>query len=126
MINLLLDTNVLLWIFWGEERVNSIKKLISSKEVDVFVSMVSLWEIMIKVRKEKLDVDINELTCFMKNHDFFELPITSNCLNAYQNLPKNHKDPFDNMLLAQAITCPMRLITGDEELAKYSSLVMVI
>jgi len=41
-------------------------------------------------------------------------------------LPKIHKDPFDHMLLAQAITCPMRFITGDEILAKYSPLVMVI
>jgi len=126
MINLLLDTNAFLWIFWGEKRVNSIKDLISSQEVDVYVSMASLWEIMIKVRKGRLDVDIDELTFFMKKHDFFELPVTSSCLNTYKNLPNNHKDPFDNMLLAQAITCPMRLITGDSELAQYSSLVMVI
>jgi len=126
MMNLLLDTNVLLWIFWGDKRVNSIRNLITSKNADVFVSMASLWEIMIKVRKEKLDIDIEELCQFMKNHDFFELPLTKNYLNEYQKLPKFHNDLFDHMLLAQAITSPMRLITGDVILAEYSSLVMVI
>ncbi|MCL2721810.1 MAG: type II toxin-antitoxin system VapC family toxin [Treponema sp.] len=126
MTNLLLDTNVLLWIFWDDERINSIKELISSKEVDVFVSIVSLWEILIKVRKEKLNISIDELSFFMKKHDFFELSLNSSYLSEYQKLPKFHKDPYDHMLLAQAITCPMRLITGDAELAQYSSLVMVI
>jgi len=126
MTNFLLDTNILLWIFWGDKRVDSIKKLLSSKEVDVFVSVVSLWEIMIKNRKEKLNVDIEEICTLMKKFDFFELPITSSYLKEYQKLPQHHKDPFDHMLIAQAITCPMRLITSDDRLADYSSLVMVI
>ena len=126
MTNLLLDTNILLWIFLGDKRVDSIKELISSREVDVFVSVVSLWEIVIKNRKEKLNVDIEEISKLMKKYDFFELPITSIYLKEYQKLPQLHKDPFDHMLIAQAIACPMHLITSDDFLAKYSSLVMVI
>ena len=54
------------------------------------------------------------------------LPITGDYITAYLELPHLHRDPFDHMLLAQAITCPMRLITGDSQLAAYSSLVMAI
>jgi PIN domain nuclease of toxin-antitoxin system len=61
-----------------------------------------------------------------KKADFQELPITDSYINTYLELPQLHKDPFDHMLLAQAITCPMRLITGEPRLAEYSSLVMVV
>ena len=126
MINFLLDTNVLLWYFWGSDRVDSIKKLIASEEVGVFVSIISLWEVMIKVRAGKLNINFEELLFFIKKHSFIELPVTGDYVKAYLELPNLHKDPFDHMLLAQAITCPMRLITGDSLLADYSSLVMVV
>ena len=126
MVDILLDTNALIWIFEGHKRINSIKDLICSKEATVYVSIVSLWEIMIKIRKEKLKIDIDQLSLFMKNHDYLELPLTSTYLNVFKNMPKYHGDPFDHMLLAQAITCPMRFITGDPIMAEYSSLVMVI
>jgi len=122
----LLDTNVLLWYFWGSNRINSVKKIITSEEADVFISTVSLWEIAIKIRSGKLNVDLNELSLFAKEHAFPELPISNAYIKAYRELPNLHKDPFDHMLLAQAITCPMRLITGDPALAEYTSLVMVI
>jgi len=126
MIKFLLDTNVLLWYFWGSDRVDSIKELIASEEVNVFISVVSLWEILIKVRTGKLNVDLDELRSFMKEYAFSELPITGDYIKAYLELPNLHRDPFDHMLLAQAVTCPMRLITGDSQLAAYSSLVMAI
>jgi len=126
MINLLLDSNVLLWYFWGSDRIYPIKNLVESGDIDVFFSSVSLWEIAIKVRASKLAIDIDELCSFAKEYEFLELPMNSEYLKAYLELPPLHKDPFDHMLLAQAITCPMRLITGDSRLAAYSSLVMVI
>ena len=126
MIKFLLDTNVLLWYFWGSNRIDSIKDLIASEETNVSISVVSLWEILIKVRAGKLDVDLDELRSFAKKYAFSELPVTGDYIKAYFELPNLHRDPFDHMLLAQAITCPMRLITGDSELADYSSLVMVV
>ena len=126
MIKFLLDTNVLLWYFWGSDRIDTIKELIASEEADVFISVVSLWEILIKVRAGKLNVDLDELRSFVKKHAFSELPITGDYIKAYLELPSLHRDPFDHMLLAQAITCPMRLITGDSQLAAYSSLVMAV
>ena len=69
---------------------------------------------------------MNELRIFAKKHNFPELPVTGDYIKTYLDLPQLHKDPFDHMLLAQAITCPMRLITGDAQLVEYSSLVMVV
>ena len=126
MINLLLDTNVFLWYFWGSRRVDSVRSLIGSGEADVHISTITFWEIAIKIRTGKLTVDLEQLRSYAEVHAFKELPVTNKYLNAYLELPGLHKDPFDHMLLAQAITSPMRLITGDPLLAEYSSLVMVV
>ena len=126
MIQFLLDTNVIIWLSENNPRINQIKPLLLSTEAEVFISPVSYWEIAIKVRTGKLKANVDELRSNAKKHDFSELPITSNYIKAYLELPDLHKDPFDHMLLAQAITCPMRLITGDSLLADYSPLVMVV
>ena len=126
MMHFLLDTNVLLWYFWGSNRIAPVKKLITSEEADIFFSVVSLWELATKIRAGKLDVNLDDLRFFTEKHKFFELPLTGSCVKTYLELPQIHKDPFDHMLLAQAITCPMRLITGDSLLADYSSLVMTV
>ncbi|MDR2478784.1 MAG: type II toxin-antitoxin system VapC family toxin [Treponema sp.] len=125
-MQLLLDTNVLLWYFWHSPRIASVKDLIGSEAVQVYVSVVSWWEITIKIRAGKLPLDIDEIRAFAEKYAFLELPITGAFIKAYRELPNLHRDPFDHMLLAQALTGPMRLITGDAILGEYSSLVMVI
>ena len=126
MTNFLIDTNILLWYFWDNKRIKTIKNLIDSEQTQIHISVASYWEIMTKIRSGKFKIDINEIYHFSNIYAFYELPITSDIINAYKELPKIHNDPFDHMLLAQAITCPMRLITGDAILAEYSSLVMVV
>ena len=126
MIQLLLDTNVVLWLSEDNPRINPIKPLLLSEDAQVFISAVSWWEIAIKIRTGKLRVDFERLLSLAKEHGYSELPMTSDYLKAYLELPILHKDPFDHMLLAQAITCPMRLISGDSQLAEYSSLVVPI
>ncbi|MCL2319993.1 MAG: type II toxin-antitoxin system VapC family toxin [Treponema sp.] len=126
MIQFLLDTNVVIWLSTDEPRIKRIKPLLLSGDSQVFISAVTWWEIAIKVRTGKLTVDPELLRSNAEKHSFIELPITSQYLKAYLELPGLHKDPFDHMLLAQAITSPMRLITGDSFLAEYSSLVMVV
>ena len=136
MIHFLLDTNVIIWLSNDEPRINQIKSLLFSDNTQIFISPVSWWEIAIKLRAGKLKANLDELQYFAAKHHFTELPVTSKYMKAYLELPRLtetklpegrfHKDPFDLMLLAQAITCPMRLITGDSVLGEYSSLVMVI
>ena len=122
----LLDTNALIWFFEGSPRMDSVKSLFSLAETRVYISAVSWWEIAIKARINKLTVDVSKLKLFVSEFNFYDLHLQKEHIDAYLDLPKIHKDPFDNMLLAQAITCPMHFITGDSILAEYSSLVMVI
>jgi len=122
----LLDTNALIWFFQGSNRMDSVKGLFAIPGTRVHISVVSWWEITIKVRSGKLPINVAALEAFVGEYDFVELPVTRNYIKAYHELPALHRDPFDHMLLAQAITCPMRLITGDSILAEYSSLVMVV
>jgi PIN domain nuclease of toxin-antitoxin system len=126
MIRFLLDTNIVLWLAEDQPRINQIKDLIFSDDTEVFISAVSWWEIAIKVRTGKLQVDLAELRSLAGKHGFRELPLYGRTADALINLPKLHNDPFDHMLIAQAITEPMRFITGDALLADYSSLVMAI
>ena len=126
MTHLLLDTNAFLWYFWGSARIDTVRRLIESEETDVFISAATWWEIAIKVRTGKLTVDLEELRSYAEEYSFVELPVTGGYMKAYLELPALHRDPFDHMLLAQAITSPMRLVTGDSFLTDYSSLVMAV
>jgi PIN domain nuclease of toxin-antitoxin system len=126
MTHFLLDTNMIIWLSNNNQRINQVKELIFSKETQIFVSAVSWWEIAIKIRIGKLPASLNKLHSLAEEHDFFELPLNSRHADTLADLPRIHNDPFDHMLLAQAITEPMRFITGDATLADYSSLVMVV
>jgi len=126
MMYLLLDTNVVLWLAGNNPRADQIKPMLLTPGNKIYISIVSWWEIAIKIRNGKLDLNFEELYNFTQKYGFKELPLTSDCFKAYLELPNIHKDPFDHILLAQALTFPMRLITGDSLLADYSSLVMVI
>ena len=126
MTQFLLDTNVVIWLSEDRKRIEKIKPLLLLTDSDVYISTVSWWEIAIKARTGKLNVDLEELRFYAEQHAFNELHISSKYMKTYIELPNLHKDPFDHMLLAQAISSPMRLITGDSILAEYFSLVMVI
>jgi PIN domain nuclease of toxin-antitoxin system len=126
MTSFLVDTNVIIWFAGDNRRIKQVKKLIFPRDTQVFISAVSWWEIAIKIRIGKLPVRLNTLRALAEEHNFLELPLTGRYADALAELPRIHNDPFDHMLLAQAITEPMRFITGDAILADYSSLVMVI
>jgi PIN domain nuclease of toxin-antitoxin system len=100
--------------------------LMSAEDAQVFISAVSWWEIGIKIRIGKLPVDLTKLRRHIEDYNFFELPLTGKYVETLVELPKIHNDPFDHILLAQAMAAPMRFITGDTVLAEYSSLVVVI
>ena len=126
MKRFLLDTNIVLWLAEDKPRIDQIKPMLLSAETQVFVSSASWWEIAIKVRTGKLTVDLERIRSYAEEHSFAELPVTGDYMKAYLELPALHKDPFDHILLAQAISSPMRLITDDSFLAEYSSLVTVV
>jgi PIN domain nuclease of toxin-antitoxin system len=125
-MRLLLDTNVLLWTLAGSDRIAKVRDLILADETEVFVSAASFWEIAIKHTIGKLTLDVPEARSAALASGFLELPVLGAHTEALSKMPLLHRDPFDRLLVAQAITEPMRLMTGDGDLAQYSELVMRI
>ncbi|KIC70942.1 type II toxin-antitoxin system VapC family toxin [Candidatus Protochlamydia amoebophila] len=85
-----------------------------------------MWEATIKARLGKLDVKIDDLVKAISFRGFLELSITAEHAAATDRLSNLHRDPFDRILLAQAITEPLTFLTADELLKDYSRLVTII
>ena len=118
-MRLLLDTHVFIWAVTGSAQLkaNARARLVSAERV--YVSAASIWEIAIKSRLGKLDGDVGNFVEAIAASGFQELPVTARHAAAVSGLPLHHADPFDRLLLAQAFTEPLRLVTADDALAKY-------
>ncbi len=125
-MRLLLDTNVLLWTLAGSPKIQPVSQLILAPESEVFVSTASLWEIAIKIGIGRLTADLTEIRQAVAASGLLELSIHGEHVETIATLPMHHKDPFDRMIVAQAITEPMRLLSGDRQLAVYSELVHLV
>lgn len=125
-MRVLLDTNVLLWTLAGHSRIAPVRDLILDDATEVFVSTASLWEIAIKAGLGKLDADVVEVRGALADSGFQELPVLGEHTEYLQRLAPIHRDPFDRLLVAQAMAEPMRLLTGDATLQGYSELVQLI
>lgn len=125
-MRLLLDTNVLLWTLAGSPKIQPVSQLILAPESEVFVSTASLWEIAIKTRIGKLTADLTEIRQAVAASGLLELSIRGEHVETIATLPMHHKDPFDRMIVAQAITEPLRLLSGDRQLAVYTELVHLV
>jgi PIN domain nuclease of toxin-antitoxin system len=123
-MRLLLDTNILIWLMDGDSRLNrEAHKLIVNAE-SVFASSASMWEIAIKVRLGKLRTDTERMLDRLAQAGIGELQVSNLHALATGKLPLIHHDPFDRLLVAQAIAETMRLLTADAQLAAYSELVI--
>ena len=124
MTSLLLDTCVFIWLV--EESSNlplKAKNKIENTE-NIFVSIVSFWEIAIKSKKEKIlfTCEFNEIEARFQNTDLELLPISIEDTIRFYNLPlyrKDHKDPFDRLLISQALTRSLPLVTSDSKFDIY-------
>ena len=125
-MRLLLDTNALLWTLAGAPRIAPVSEMILSPHTEVFVSAASFWEIAIKSSIGKLAFDVREIRSASIASGFTELPVIGFHCEELAKLPLLHRDPFDRMIVAQAISEPMRLLTGDTQLADYTQLVQLI
>lgn len=125
-MRLLLDTHVFLWWAKGDRRLSksSLQKIKQADEV--YMSSASIWEIAIKMGLGKIAGDIDAVLEEVHNSHFLELPITNLHAAAILELPDIHRDPFDRILLAQAISEPLVFLTADPKLQKYSELVELI
>jgi PIN domain nuclease of toxin-antitoxin system len=92
----------------------------------VYVSSASIWEARIKALIGKLSVDVDQLVVEISRSGFRELPITAANAAKVARLPDIHKDPFDRILVAQAMSEPLRFLTADVILRGYSELVEIV
>jgi PIN domain nuclease of toxin-antitoxin system len=118
-MNIILDTRVLIWALENNSTLSD-KAAEAIIEADnmVFVSAASVWEIGIKRNMGKLETPDNLLD-EIRLHRFAPLPINLHHAELAGKLPDIHKDPFDRMLIAQAVYEKLTLVTRDETISKY-------
>lgn len=116
---------MLLWALAAPSKLSpGVRKQI--EEAEVYVSAASLWEISIKSALGKLDANATEILAAVEPAGFATLPITGMHAAKVAELPPIHKDPFDRMLVAQALSEPMILYTNDEVLRPYGPIVTIV
>jgi PIN domain nuclease of toxin-antitoxin system len=121
-MKLLLDTHLLLWVAGEPGRVSAeARNLIDNPENELLFSAASLWEVVIKrgLGREDFKVDPRLLRRGLLDNGYGELPIASDHVVAIESMPRIHKDPFDRVLVAQAIVEGITLLTTDSLLAQY-------
>lgn len=119
-MKLLLNTHTLIWWLKNDPTLfEGAKKAISNPDNLVFISAASAWEIAIKKSLGKLDAP-DDLETQIEKHNFQLLPITIAHGVAVGKLPWHHKDPFDRIIIAQAICESMTIITRDKKFNSYN------
>ena len=123
-MRLLLDSHILVWLMKGDTRLTPEMRTLIGNATKVFASTASIWELSIKSSLGKLRLDVERLCSLLDRAGIEELQITRQHVMAVTRLPHLHRDPFDRLLIAQAISEPMRLLTVDPQLKAYSELVV--
>lgn len=125
-MRLLLDTHIVYWAFYETKQLPVRAKECIAGAEDVFVSSASIWEIAIKVRLGKMAGDPRKLLNMLEAAGFKDLPVLSRHAVYVGDLPMHHADPFDRLLVAQAMSEPLHLLTADAKLKPYSELVICV
>lgn len=121
-MKLLLDTHILLWAAGNPEKLSTeAYSLVNDPQNELLFSTASIWEIVIKKSLGRNDFKANpsQLRRGLLDNGYTELPITSHHALTVETMPPLHKDPFDRILIAQAITEGVLLLTRDSLLAMY-------
>ena len=128
-MRLLLDTHFALWAITDSPRLSSqARELILTPTNRIFVSVASLWEISIKHGLGRGDMPLSgkEAMVYFRQSGYSFLAISPEHEVAVEGLPSYHQDPFDRILVSQAISEPLRLLTHDPIVAKYSDLAILV
>lgn len=126
-MNLLLDTHVALWAIADSPRLTSdARRLIESPRATVWVSVASIWEIAIKHSLGRGDMPVSgeDALGYFRDSGYRLLAIEAEHAAAVGTLAPHHQDPFDRLLVAQALVEPMRLMTHDATVARYSDTII--
>jgi PIN domain nuclease of toxin-antitoxin system len=125
-MRLLLDTHIYLWSVTDDRKLSKAARKLILEAEEVYVSSASIWEASIKAGLGKLDADVDMLVAEIEASGFLELPVRAIHAALVRNLPDIHRDPFDRLLVAQALSEPLRLVTSDGHLSKYTDLVITV
>lgn len=125
-MRVLLDTHILLWCLADDPKLSNQARRLIENATEVYISAASYWELAIKIGLGKLEVDLLEIRQAAEQSGFMEVPISSEHAIAILGLASHHKDPFDRLIVATAITEPMRLITADKLVAQYTELATLV
>ena len=128
-MHILLDTKVLIWALSNPAKLDPrTQMLLRSAENKVAFSAASIWEIAIKSRLGRTDFRVRPEQVVQEARDigFTELAIHAAVAVRVADLPQHHGDPFDRLLVVQAMAGPMQLFTSDATLQRYSELVMLV
>ena len=125
-MRLLLDTHLFLWCIKDDRRLGKATRAKILQADEVYISSASIWEASIKIQLKKLTGDIEQIVEAICLSGFSELSVSARHAAAVLKLPAIHKDPFDRLLIAQAICEPLTFLTADEKLKEYSDLVELV
>ena len=122
---LLLDSNVVVWLDQRLQRIPDSVLLRLESAPQVFLSAVTAWELAIKQSMGNLTL-LRPISDLIHTHQMTELPVTLRHGEAVGQLPLHHRDPFDRLLVAQAMVEGLILVTGDRRLAEYGIPILLV
>lgn len=128
-MRILLDTQIALWALTGSPRLGALAQgLIEDPANEIYVSTASVWEIAIKHALGRGDMPISGQRAaeLFTEASYRELPVAWRHAATVDTLPAIHNDPFDRILVAQALAEPMRLLSRDATLAGYGAMVLPV
>ena len=128
MKDILLDTHALLWFFNGDEKLSlTARRVINNENHKKIVSVASLWEITIKISLGKLEFTggINGILKLIDENGFEIISIFPSHIIQLEKLSSYHKDPFDRILIATAISEDMEIVSIDENFKLYNGLQLI-
>lgn len=123
-VDLLLDTNVVIWLAAGDARARSLVPVLEDDASTVTISAVTWVELAFKHSAGKLDIQVDGLRAAAREHGVLELPLQAGHASMLERLPLHHRDPFDRMLIAQAMAEEMTLASSDRAFAAYEDLAL--
>jgi len=128
-MKILLDTHIALWALTDNPKLSkAARDLILDSSNDIYFSSATVWEIAIKHRlaRKNMPISGHEASKLFAEAGYLELQISAVHAAATEELPLHHSDPFDRILVAQATTEPMHLLTHDSILPRYGDVVQYV
>ncbi|MEH1863806.1 MAG: type II toxin-antitoxin system VapC family toxin [Nostoc sp.] len=122
-MKLLLDTHIFLWFISSDRRLsNTFIEIIRNTDNDVYLSIISIWEVTVKYQLGKLPLPQSPeiyLPIQRERHLITSLPLTEDSVVQLSKLPNIHRDPFDRMLICQALQHDLTIVTVDDAIRAY-------